>query len=76
MDLDLTQLKPGDRVAFSDSQATTSTGEEGVAEGTVNGEPIADDAGAITHVPIWAERDNGREATTIFVGAANILGKR
>ena len=64
----------GTRIAFRDSEATVSDGSEGVCEGTINGEPIRDDDGAATHLRVWAARDNGREATTIFVGVGNVLG--
>lgn len=67
--------KKGERWTFADSEATVTDGEAGVAEGVVNGEPIADDAGNVTHVPIFAERDNGREPTTIYVARRNLLGK-
>lgn len=65
----------GMHVSFHDSEATVSDGKSGVCTGMVNGEPIRDDDGAITHVPVWAERDNGRESTTIFVSIHNMLGE-
>lgn len=67
--------KPGMNVCFADAQATVSTDEPGVVEGMVNGEPYRDEAGEMTHVPVWAERDNGREATTIIVAIDNMLGE-
>ncbi len=58
--------KIGDRVEFNDANATVSDGKPVVREGTVNGEPY----GGI--VPVFAERDNGREPTTILVAVQNI----
>lgn len=55
----------GDRVQFVDANATVSDGKPVTREGVVNGEPFG-------YVPVFAERDNGREATTIFVAPANI----
>jgi hypothetical protein len=64
----------GAEVTFADASATTSTEEVGVAKGTVNGPSIHDpETGKVTHVPVWAERDNGREPTTVFVAIDNIL---
>jgi hypothetical protein len=67
--------RPGMRVSFADAMATVSDGVAGVVTGAVNGEPIRDDDGAITHVPVWAARDHGREATTIYVAIDNMLGE-
>lgn len=74
-DADAFDYPVGTKVAFRDSNATTSTQEEGVAEGMVNDPPLRDDAGEITHIRVWAARDNGRESTTIIVPVANVLGK-
>lgn len=74
-DPDTHDYKMGTTVAFRDSQATVSDSSEGVSEGVVNGSPLRDDNGAITHIRVFADRDNGREATTIIVGVGNVLGK-
>lgn len=63
----------GARATFADATATTSKGEPGVAHGVINGPPITDDEGAVTHIPVWCQRDNGREATTVYVATANVL---
>lgn len=63
----------GATVTYADATATTSTGEPGVARGTVNGEPISFLDGEIGWVPVWTERDNAREPTTILVAVANVL---
>lgn len=60
-------------VTFADATATVSHGEAGIARGRVNGSPVTDDEGAVTHVPVWASRDNGREATTVFVAIENVM---
>lgn len=68
--------RPGMKVCFADAQATVSTGEPSVIEGMVNGEPYRDEeTGEVSHVPVWAKRDNGREATTIIVAIGNMLGE-
>lgn len=66
---------PGTKIAYRDSTETVSDGADGIVEGVVNGEPrdLAD-AGELTHLPVWTERDNGREPTTIWVGFGNIVG--
>lgn len=73
--VDHPDYKPGMRVAFADQNATVSTDEPSVVTGLVNGEPYTDEFGEVTHVPVWAERDNGREATTIIVAINNMLGE-
>lgn len=65
--------EPGTEGSYGDANATVSDGLEGVATGVVNGPPITDDSGEITHVPVYTDRDNGREATTVYVAVANIL---
>lgn len=70
----MSEYKPGMKVLFADANATVSDGAPGVSRGVVNGEPYEDEDGNVAHVPVWAERDNGREPTTIFVAAANLLG--
>jgi hypothetical protein len=66
----------GARVTFADANATVSDGVAGLRTGTVNGEPITDDEGIVLAVPVFAQRDNGREATTIFVHPSNVMGVR
>jgi hypothetical protein len=58
-------------VVFADGVATTTT-DPVVATGVVNGEPIEGPDGAL-YVPVWAQRDNGREPTTVYVAEANVL---
>lgn len=72
---ELKDFKPGTRLAFSDDSATTSNGEEGLATGVVNGPAMTNEAEEITHIPVFAKRDNGREATTIYVAVSNIVGE-
>lgn len=61
----------GQHVKFRDANATTSQGEEVVASGVVNGEPSMD--GGPMLIPVWSRRDGGREPTTVFVNARNII---
>lgn len=61
-----------DLVAFLDANATTSTGAEGIAQGRVNGEALDAEDGTF-YVPVWTSRDNGREPTTVYVPAVNIV---
>jgi hypothetical protein len=74
-DIEHPEYKIGMKVCFADASATVSDNEPHVVEGMVNGEPYADDDGTVTHVPVWAARDNGREATTIIVAIDNMLGE-
>lgn len=67
--------KPGTRVSYADDSATVSDGVTGVSSGVVNGPPLLDDDGEPTHVPVFTERDNGREATTVWVAVENLLGE-
>lgn len=60
------QPEIGDIVEFNDANATVSDGKLVKRRGTVNG-PIFGGA-----VPVWSERDNGREPTTIIVAVRNI----
>lgn len=60
------------KVRFLDDTATTSDGTLAVVTGIVNGEPITMPDGT-RFVPVWAERDNGREPTTILVKESNLL---
>jgi hypothetical protein len=63
----------GALVTYADADATTSRGMTGVAGGIVNGPAICDHAGDVSHIPVWSERDNGREPTTVYVHVANVL---
>ena len=65
------EYPPGATVTFLDRTATTS-GPMVVASGFVNGEPV--EANGVDYVPVFAERDNGREPTTIMVAEQNVLG--
>jgi hypothetical protein len=71
---DKMEFPVGTRVLFGDANATVSDSLAGTRIGIVNGDPICDDNGAIKYYCVWADRDNGREATTIFVAAPNLLG--
>ena len=48
-------------------------GEASLAAGVVNGTPIFCKSGHV-YVPVWCERDKGREPTTIVVHTSNIVG--
>jgi hypothetical protein len=69
------EYAPGMVVSFTDANATVSDHAPGVATGTVNGPPVRNDYNEITHVPVFAKRDKGREATTIYVAVENMLGE-
>lgn len=45
------------------------------AVGIVNGESITNPDTGDKFLPVWTERDNGREATTIYVNEKNIVGR-
>lgn len=68
------RYKPGTKVRFRDNAGNVRgpSGTMVVAEGRVNGRPIQTDGGTV-YVPVWVERDRGREATTLMVVATNIL---
>lgn len=70
----MTDYPMGARVTFGDGSATTTT-DPVVATGTVNGPPLEGPDGAL-YVPVFAARDNGREATTVYVAEANVLDVR
>lgn len=72
---DAIRLKPGTPVAFVDGGNVLTAEDLAACEGVVNGEPVLDEREVCIAVPVWAERDNGREATTIFVAVANLLGR-
>ena len=63
----------GATCVFADSNATVSDpGEQTVlAEGPINGEPLQE--GDTILVPVFAFRSDGREPTTIYVNAKNIV---
>lgn len=65
--------KPGQSIQFADLNATVSDDVAGIVTGMVNGPPIKDDAGNTILVPAFTERDNGREAATVYVAVENIL---
>lgn len=65
----------GTKVRFMDSSATVSDGKPVKVEGTVNGPVIRYDDGTPWAVPVWCQRDNGREPTTILVDPANLLAR-
>ena len=76
-----TEYPLGMAVSFADASATVTQDSADpedatvvIVTGTINGAPLRDENGEITHVPVWAERDNGREATTIIVAVANLMG--
>lgn len=64
----------GETISFADQSATVTTDDLVVAEGTVNGPPIFIEGGFM--VPAWCERDNGREATTVYVHSSNLLARK
>ncbi len=69
--MSLTERYPmGATVVFGDGSATTS-GEPVVATGSINGPPV--EHNDVVYVPVYAVRDNGREATTVYVVESNVL---
>ena len=62
-------MKMGERIKFRDANATGYT----FCVGSINGTPITNPSSGDTFVPVWCERDNGREATTVYVNEANII---
>lgn len=69
-------FRMGSKVTFADASATTSKDEMVAASGVVNGPPILGADDEVQFVPVFAKRDNGREATTIFVHVNNVLDAR
>lgn len=61
----------GSKVSYVDDTATVSDGHPKRVTGTVNGNPVIN--GSKVYVPVFSERDNGREPTTVYVSADNIL---
>jgi hypothetical protein len=68
----VTDFKMGDTIRFTDANAIGKPGDDTVrvVTGVVNGEPTVTGEGV--YVPVFASRI-GREATTIWVDANNIL---
>jgi hypothetical protein len=75
--------KIGDCVTFRDPNGNVCHGKDSLSRGIVNGEPMVNlstelrdvfCAEAVTYVPLWCERDRGREAATVYVDSRNILG--
>jgi hypothetical protein len=66
------QYPMGATVTFADVNATVSDDVLGLREGLINGAPLTDDDNVVLYVPVFTDRDNGREATTIYVAVANI----
>lgn len=68
--------KPGQKVSYRDG-GNVYHGEDSVATGTCNGEPVVYESkgggGSTSYYPIWTDRDNGRESTTIMVWQGSIL---
>lgn len=63
----------GIRVEFRDEGVVAlDTKGPVLARGVINGEPALDSAARV-YIPVFAERDRGREPTTVFVAAANIV---
>lgn len=74
---ELAALSLGDTVVYADANATVTGDAMALITGLVNGEPLMDDDGdAVLYVPVFSERDNGREATTVFVAAENIIERK
>lgn len=63
----------GATLVFMDANATVSDSLEGAVRAPINGPPIMGD-GAVIMIPVFAARDNGREATTVYVHVTNVLG--
>lgn len=67
----MTRMKLGQRIVFKDANATTSGAEPVYVEGSLNSNPIECDGATL--YPVWCERDNGREPTTVYVHESNIV---
>lgn len=65
---------PGDHLTFRDPNGNVLHGQDSLSTGIVNGDPWDIDGRMI--VPVWCERDNGREPTTIMVDESNIVNVR
>lgn len=62
---------PGDTVTFRDPNGNVRHGEDSLSTGVVNGESW--DINGRILVPVWCQRDDGREPTTIMVDRSNIV---
>lgn len=68
----MVNVKRGMRLRFRDVNNLKCDGLIHVGEGVVNGDPMGLPDGGFM-VPVWAERQGGREPTTIWVHWSNIL---
>ena len=64
-------LIPGCRVTFHDPNGNVRHGQDSLSTGVVNADPWR--IGERTLVPVWCERDEGREPTTVMVDQVNIV---
>lgn len=62
---------PGCHVTFRDPNGNVLHGRDSMSTGVVNGDPW--DINGRVLVPVWCERDKGREPTTIMVDRSNIV---
>lgn len=62
---------PGSRVTFRDPNGNVLHGHDSLSTGVVSGEPW--DIKGRQLVPVWCQRDQGREPTTILVDESNIV---
>ena len=67
------ELQKARRVTFVDPNGNVVHGEQSVSTGMVNGSLWLDDDDEPLYLPVWCERDCGREATTVQVHVSNIL---
>ena len=65
---------PGDHVTFRDPNGNIVDGQDSLSNGIVNADPWR--ISGRTLIPVWCERDNGREPTTIMVDESNIVTVR
>lgn len=64
-------VKTRTRIFFYDCDEVIAG--DSISTGMVNGERIFAPNGDWYFVPVWCERDNGREATTVYVKSTNIM---
>jgi hypothetical protein len=62
-------------VTFHDPNGNTCDGQVSLSSGIVNNFPLRGTNG-ILWVPVFCERDNGREPTTIMVRESNIVATK
>jgi len=62
-------------IQFFDRGAAVTHDKLGIAEGIPNGPAFRAPKGA-TYVPLWCERSDGREPTTIYVKTTNLLDSK